>query len=488
MTTILIGEDATGIECVKIMIGNFDPLATNDSQRARFHFNSKWPNQVTTPEIEVAPLVPFGSERKVYFPSGSGASGFAMMRHDASGFVSNYYVRGKLRYPSIRYDLPMMEVKWINPANGRYKQRQMTQRSFGQEYGPAGVVGGFVGTGGGGSWFRRQTFTDFTIDYSPEVLSGTETSTGSLLVWNLPGNDAPLDGPTTIPPGAGKYAIEIDSDACRVAKPGYDLRTATPAQLAFNSSGRPLSVIAAADIAIPVGVTTYDTGIPLPPNIHVEMSCYDDNANIYYPMKLAGNDNGYGIDYEYDGPLIRFFNVQAACRARFIVFGVDTLGPSTGTNDVLRHFSENGQDVVQFLRPGSGNPPRFSDIILDTRRPVIQILDEGYLTVPNGVTDQTVAFNAAGFFPYVKYMTHHGSGLNEEVRAPRVNRRYQNSLSPGGMGGDASYCKYNSTSATFYTAKGNSRYRYFSQSQGIVEVFDDNPIVGIRYFVLGIPA
>jgi hypothetical protein len=175
------------------------------------------------------------------------------------------------------------------------------------------------------------------------------------------------------------------------------------------------------------------------------------------------------------------------------VYGNAPTGPSSGTNRVLRTFVEGGENVLQLLRPGSANPARNSDIILDTRRPVVQILADGYLSVPvhsgslSVPTSQSISYDATGFFPYVKYMTVHGSGLNQEVRAPRVNWRFNNSVSQGGLSGDSSYCQYNNTTATFYTARGTPIYTAIFGGSPTNEM-DPNPIVGIRYYVLGIPA
>lgn len=502
MTRTLIGLDYEGLGCVKITKDNFDPKTTNDSLRTRFYFNSKWPNQITTPEIEVMPLVEYnsGTARTTYTPAGTNNSTFHVARADyraGSIYYSDYAYRGKLRWPNIRYDLPMVDIAETSAANGRYQQVKMTRREFGQESG-TGVRGGYVGMTARGGWFRRREVsvggTSINLDYTPTHITSNSDTLRDLIVWNLPGNSAALDGPTSTPSPTGKMAVQINSAACRVAKPGFDVRTATPQQLAFDSSGRPLSVLAADDIAVPVGASSYDVGVAIPDKCYIEMSCYDDtSANIFYPMKLSGDDNGYGVEYWTDGNLIRFNNTQKACRARFIAFAVDPLGPSSGTNRVLRQFTDGGEVVAQLLRPGAAATPRFSDIILDSRRPVIQILDDGYFNVPdhtgswNTPTATTVSFDAAGFFPYVKFMTVHGSGLTEEVRCPRVNRRYQNSLSTGGLSGDGSYCQYSTTSATFYTAKGRPSYQYLAAGSGQTSEYDDNPIVGIRWFVLGIP-
>ncbi|WP_421581139.1 hypothetical protein [Shinella sp. M31] len=509
MTETLIGFDSTGVACVKITKGTYDPITTSDARRERFYFSSKWANQLTTPEIVDCPFVANsgGNDRVVRTPAGSNNSTFGIMRVDgpSSTGSSAYTIRGPVQFPQIRYNMPVFDLIPIWSANGRYRGVDMTERSFGAEYGPAGVLGGYNGTGDQGTWARRfETFdasSAFNVDYGMRFFSTSYNSNANgsgydqvLIVYNLPGNNTDLDGDPSPPSSAGKETVLISSTQCKVAKPGYDVNVATPSQLAFDATGRPLNVVAAADIAIPVGSSSYDTGVTLPALTAIDMSCYD-SSDIYYPMKLSDGNSNYGVEYWTDGSLVRFNNTKKACRARFIVYGYDPRGPSSGVNDVLKQFTADGENVMQLLRPGAANPPRFSDIIIDTRRPVIQILADGYFDVPNHSgslttpTATTVEYDAAGFFPYVKYMTVHGSGLTEEVRAPRVNRRFQNSLSDGGLSGDGSYCKYNQTQATFYTAKGRPRYTFYRSSGGgsIVNQMDEKPMVGIRWFVLGIP-
>ncbi|MCJ8053906.1 hypothetical protein GB928_018780 [Shinella curvata] len=512
MTEVLIGKDSTGVACVKITKGAYDPITTSDERRERFYFSSKWTNQLSTPELDECPYVVWGgsSPRYVKSPASASASTFGLMRIDSDNRFeeSTYYVRGTVRYPDVRYSMPVFDLLPIWRSNDRYRGRNMRERTYGASYGPAGVLGGFNGTGGTGTWSRRMEVSDggapvnldYGIAFSSSAYNSNDQDSGYnhvLIVYNLPGNNTALDGPALPSPNPeGKETVLISSTQCKVAKPGYDVDVATPSQLAFDATGRPLNVIAAADIAIPLGASSFNVGITLPALTAIDMSCYDASASeIHYPMKLSDGNSNYGVEYWTDGSLIRFNNTKKACRARFIVYGYDPLGPSSGANDVLRQFDEGGENVTQFLRPGAASNPRFSDIILDSRRPVIQILADGYFSVPTHTgslaapTATTVSYDAAGFFPYVKYMTVHGSGLTEEIRAPRVNRRFQNSLSDGGLSGDGSYCRYSQTEATFYTAKGRPRYTFYREAGGgeIVNVMDEKPMVGIRWFVLGIP-
>lgn len=501
MTRALIGDDSTGVSCVKITKGNADPRTTPDSARNLFYYNSKWSKIIVQPDLEYFPYVSNSNPTDsvvTYFPAGSGPSNFSLMREDQrSSLRSSWYsIRGKVRYSSVSYDLPMFDLMPIL-SNGWYGGRNINRVALGATGGTGGVRGGYYGTVDMGSYYRRYTTFnssgEFSVDYGMRFVTASSADSGfnrQLIIYNLPGNNVAVDTGGSASPG-DKLSVLINSTFCRAAKPGFDVTTATRAQLAFDSTGRPLNVIAADDIVIPSGSSSYDTGVSLPSQVAIDMTCY--TGAICYPMRPSATEVEYGVLYRASGSSILFSNSGGACRARFIVYGNDPTGPSSGTNRVLRTFVEGGENVLQLLRPGSANPPRNSDIILDTRRPVVQILADGYLSVPahsgslSVPTAQSISYDAAGFFPYVKYMTVHGSGLSQEVRAPRVNWRFNNSVSQGGLSGDSSYCQYNNTTATFYTARGTPIYTAIFGGSPTNEM-DSNPIVGIRYYVLGIPA
>jgi hypothetical protein len=312
-------------------------------------------------------------------------------------------------------------------------------------------------------------------------------------VWNLPGDDTPLDGDATPPSAAGKMTVQITKDYCRVAKPGFDVRTALPQQLAFDTSGRPLGVIAAADVAVPAGTSSFDTGVDLPTDAVCEISFYTGTA-LYYPARPS-NDDQVGADYAFIGTRIYFYNPYAACRARFIIFAAGLESPTSGTNNVLKQIIDNGEKHVQFIRPGAGASPTVADIILDTRRPVLQLLKEGYYQPPTATShEHTISYDATGFFPYIKFATHHGAGsMNngnttwaEGVREPLVKV-----LQPGSAGyytsGDTAYCVYDDQGATFRTSKSRAVDRYYSSGGSLINQADPCPILGIRYYVFGIP-
>ncbi|MCY1361595.1 hypothetical protein D9M69_482650 [compost metagenome] len=319
-----------------------------------------------------------------------------------------------------------------------------------------------------------------------------------LVVWNLPGdNTAPDDAPVLAPNGS--KTNKITSTEMKIAKPGYNVDTATVQQMAFDPSRLPVKVIAAADIAIPAGISYYNTGISLPDTIALDVHFYD-SATIMYPSNPQVLD--FGAEYWFDGTNIGF-NASKAMRARFMLYLEDTSAPTGGSNKVLRKFTEGGVDVVQLLRPGSADPPSWKDIVIDSRRPQVQILAQGYFAVGAGndlITD--IPFDGTGMFPMVKYLTQHGAGNGASLgqnnlpmswsalwRLPFVKRlRYIYNFNQL-HAGESTYCELTSSNARFHTFAGNvGDYYNRSDSPGNWRTSGAYAPIGIRYYIFGSPA
>ena len=142
---------------------------------------------------------------------------------------------------------------------------------------------------------------------------------------------------------------------------------------------------------------------------------------------------------------------------------------------------------------------------MDSRWPCIQILKEGYISVGTGVLTHTVNFDGAGCFPMVKYMTVHGAGNNsgtnllvnswsKRVRMPFIHLCASRKGGwSGGHAGDSTYCSFTNSQVVFRTFRGQPTRRYYDDledlNNNVVSYeYDPSPIVGIRYYILGIPA
>lgn len=511
MVRTMIGVDSNGVGCIKIMKSDSDnPRTTPDSARAKFLYNSKFDVQPSIWGFRNFQYA--GGSGTNYVPAGSNSSNYDYVWEGSSGSGTNiYYVRAKY-FGGLRYNMPLFDVKGVRTSvwpTIRYKQNSVYRKWSGKYYHDNGGYYATLGeavepwcenlSSGIGEYgtlnygFRAQTAN--TNDGDPYNYSSTRRWT--YCIWNFPGDAGPITDAKPLADTAGKRSVRITSTSLKIAKPGYDAATATGTELAFDSSLNGVKIIAAADIALPYGYSQYDTGITLPSNVIADVYFYKGTTP-FYPANP--DDLTYGADYYFEGSSIKFENYTSAGRARFMIYAADNSAPTSGSNKVLRQFTENGVDVVQFVRPGSANPPSFADIAIDTRWPAVQLLDEGYFAVTNIMAPKEIIVpNSAGMFLMVKYMTVHGAhpaeydGFDRAVRVPFVKTFVLNYNGSGAENscGDCTYCKIESGKVTFYTYRGRPGDYYQDLDHGSVNMRADPvpyPVNGIRYYILGIPA
>lgn len=505
-----IGIDYAGVSCVKITKGDRDPAEILDTEYGAFYYNSKWAADLRVLFSERMVSLGLGSFTTFYQPSGSGASTYTWCADNyssnANSFDQKNYYRNS-NFPSLVYSLPLHEVKPIRKTNGRFVQNAMIVSYRGYEdrgtrrSPPNTAVYGWCQ-----NYNNSLRAPVGTVNGIPEVLSSPSTPSGSdetfgsaLAVWNLPGDETPIQNGTPLLPVPGQHTIIINKDSLKVAKPGFDARTATGTQLAFDSANRPAKVVAADDIALNAGVNEYSIGFTVPSTTLVDVHYYV-GSDIYYPA--SPTDLDFGGEHWISGDKL-YFNAGTACRARFIVYAFDNTPATAGNNDVFRQVEINGQSVMQLLRPGASENPSFADICLDSRWPCLQIIKEGFISVADGSQAYTITHNAgADVFPMVKYTTVHGATsassitISKSVRQPRVAlgrlTRAGSIPVPLFNCGDSTYCKLTNNDATFYTFRGAPTFALWRTSQDytnntITREYDPAPLYGIRYYILGLP-
>jgi hypothetical protein len=452
----------------------------------------------------------YSGNGQAFTPAGTGTSNFQTFYDGYVTNIANYFIRSN-SFPALEYSVPLFDIKYKDISGVVNYGSRVTRYFLGFNnrsalfstpgYGEEGWLSAFTGTGSY-AFYMDQGFgthffnTEFAQTYKEFV------------VWNLPGNNVAINSPP-LAPVAGQVQVEITRTACRAAKPGYDVRLATPSQLSFDSSSLPAKVVAAGDIFLPAGTTVYPlttlAGVSIG-QLRADVIVYQ-GGTIFYPTNPLSTETEYGADYYFSGSSLVFSNPFGAARARFIVYALDDSAPSAGDNDVWREFNDGARDVLQFLRPGAAKPPRLSDIMVDSRWPQVRILNQGYIDVSgsSGAAQWAVALNTSGLFPFVKYVTVHGGGsgvrlgnfsgtISGRVKAPYTVYGYFDTADAGKSyytAGDSTYCQLTSTEARFFTYRGLPTRRYLSGGSNIsnlVNEYDPTPIVGIRYYILGIPA
>lgn len=505
MTRMLIGTDSTGAACVKITKGGINPVTEPDANTASFLYNSKVAADV---KLAATDSTSYRTGNR-YYPTGATANNYkkASLEYGPSGSGSVYIgVRNSYFGDDLPYALPVFDLKIRRLSNNRYIEQLRTRYAgsddnFGRE--PfyfetcdQGISVWFEDTPSSGG---NNPGIGNGVSYPgfiPRGLGADEIEK-ELIVWRLPADNTPLLDSTPKAPVSGQRSVEITKDFCRVAKPGFDTRTAKPTQLAFDSSGRPLSVLAGDDIALPAGTTRYDLGFPVTPNMLADLFPYQNDV-VTFPMGRL--NTALEVQYWFSGSSIYFLNaLGASIRIRFMVFANDREPLTSGNNKVFRQFTAGGQNVMQLLRPGAGSTPAFRDIMLDSRWPCVQILAQGYRAIaarghatPPGNANEgqtfSVNFDPDGFFPIVKYMTvHQHEDLGKCVKFPQTLITESYNGSTVYHQGNSTYCQISGGTATFRTFNGNPHKERYTDSNGWRFEYVDDPIIGIRYYILGIP-
>ncbi len=507
MPNLLMGKDYEGVACVKVTKDAFDPVTTLDSNVGAFLYNSKTAADMKiTAVLDPAVIFADATSGATYYPAGSTNANAKAACYDQGLPVINGAVRQAFTDESF-YSLPLFDMKVFDSNVGRFVQAKLRRATYGTQ--DRGIDYSMASQG---EWFAgfNSTSTTWWTGTKDDTIALAWNKGGAYgyerqiaVVWRLPGRNVDIIDGAPKSPVAGQYTMQLQSDYCRVAKPGYDVRTATKTQLAFDTSSNPAKVIAAGDIAVPVGASEYDVGFTLPAGVLADVHFYS-GSTIYYPINPVSGISAaiIGADYWFSGSKIKFQNGGVACRARFIIYAFDDTPPTSGGSySVFRQLTVGGQKVIQFVRPGAAADPSFADIVLDTRWPSLRMIAEGYVAVGAGENSYEVNFSSSGMLPMVKFVTVHGAKTtgtvqySASIRTPRVRMVYidpQENPVQGWVGGDTAYCTLTTTKATFKTFRGNPvRVSYASVSAAETDtrtiLYDENPIIGIRYYIFGIP-
>lgn len=513
MTQTLIGMDSTGTACLKITKGTLDPITTPDSDSGAFLYNSKFS---VNPTINSYTRQPFRSGEYNYPPGTPTANAtFRSWQRNGSLAVNDiFYTRGY--FPNLNYNFPLFSLLQRNVNDGYYEfggailttngYQQTGTRVATKPYRNNGVFGWKQNAqlnSVSGADVTYANVLDFVNTYDASGGSSSIYSylTNDLLVWNLPGDESGITDAPALNPVPGMKAISISSSGLRVAKPGYDVDSASGTQLAFDSSLSTAKIVAAGDIYVPLGNSAHTLPVAVPDSTVCEIDFYQ-GGQVFYPTNPR--ETPLGARWKVQGNQILFSNSTEPCQARFMVVAFDDSPQTSGDNNVLRQFEANGENVVQFLRPGASANPSFADIVIDSRYPAIRLLSNGYIGVGNGAQVHTIGIDTTNFYPIVRYMTVHsgyggvsgGTNRFDKRVSPPITAKIRRSAAQGGTGwfdaGDSTYSVINSGSVQFYTFRGNPIRTYFAtsndyQNGNVTNDMIQGQIEGIRYYIFGIP-
>lgn len=510
MTQLHIGLDYEGVGSVKITKGAYDPGMTHDNTLGAFLYNSKFAIQAKIAGRDTQPY----RDGDYNYPPGASNDNFTMRswRYPSTVVQNRVFYRAAY-FPGLNYTLPLFEVLVRRITDNYYVNARSILSSYGHESRGERIatVMPLNDQSDFGWKLNNRTIVDNNYRTFGDLLqlsnifaavnSGNYNYlTNELLVWNLPGDEAGIVDAQPLPPNPEHFAVNLDSTGLKVAKPGYNVDTAFGTQLAFDSSNRPTKIVAADDIVVPSGGSEYALPMAVPDGTMCIVNFYT-GSTVIYPANP--HDAPSGADWRIAGDRLYFSNPNGACRARFMVVAYDQTPPTAGNNDVFRMFTANGEDVIQFLRPGAGDPPAFADIIVDSRWPAISLLAQGYFGVGSGAQNTAIPINTTNFYPIVRYMTVHsgyggqngGDESYSKMIRPPITARYR--LNHPSLGftwrdsGDSSFVTIQSNAAVFTTFSGNPAYARLIDNGGgsytVAYNYPSSPVIGIRYYIFGIP-
>ncbi|MGV2111877.1 hypothetical protein ACQZ46_11425 [Agrobacterium salinitolerans] len=510
MTQLHIGLDYEGVGSVKITKGAYDPGMTNDGTLGAFLYNSKFAIQAKIAGRDTQPY----RDGDYNYPPGASNDNFTMRswRYPSTVVQNRVFYRAAY-FPGLNYTLPLFEVLVRRITDNYYVNARSILSSYGHESRGERIatVMPLNDQSDFGWKLNNRTIVDNNYRTFGDLLqlsnifaavsSGNYNYlTNELLVWNLPGDEAGIVDAQPLPPNPEHFAVNLDSSGLRVAKPGYNVDTAFGTQLAFDSSNRPTKIVAADDIFVPSGGSEYALPMAVPDGTMCIVNFYT-GSTVIYPANP--HDAPSGADWRIAGDRLYFSNPNGACRARFMVVAYDQTPPTAGNNDVFRMFTVNGEDVIQFLRPGAGDPPAFADIIVDSRWPAISLLAQGYFGVGSGAQNTSIPIDTTNFYPIVRYMTVHsgyggqngGDESYSKMIRPPITARYR--LNHPNLGftwrdsGDSSFVTIQPNAAVFTTFSGNPAYARLIDNGGgsytVAYNYPSSPVIGIRYYIFGIP-
>ena len=310
--------------------------------------------------------------------------------------------------------------------------------------------------------------------------------------------DLPMDGsayPAVVgTPSPGKKILRCSPSGFRMAKPGFDLDSATTEQLLFSDENVPLKIIRTGTVTLaPLATAQVDLGAVYPSSILVDFQVNAQGEALFLPPMRVSEDDSLDVEYRINGQYLEFRSASSfTVEVRFFVMSADDLEPSVGTAKVLE--AVDGGFVLR--RPNTAGS-RLADVILDTRFPTMPIIAQGWVpfsamvatdTLRYGTHRAIVSYDAKGYKPYIlaRLVRRHKTNTNQHIfrdfSAKKPNRY--------GFLAASSFCALiKSDEVWFYCSDGTrAEDVYYEGSNPFPTHFTTTyEPVGIRYYIFAVP-
>lgn len=509
MARLFIGRrSAGGGGCVKVMADNADdPNTTPNTDYGKFLFNSETQDIGYIVNIFKVTFNTSGwpSGAVAYRPSGTNNNTFEYAVYTYSTGNSQDYYYSTERYYKLGFT-PLIEVRdWL--ALGSKRNGPTVKYSDDDTYGASSWCGRVSGSGLYRTNLTGSTIVPPNITLDPgsghlhAFSVGTAAASVIITAWDLPATNVPVPW-TAGTAVAGQKNVDISPLGVKVTRPGFSTLMASDREFIINSDRVPAKIIGTGEIAINAGANvTVPSRFTLTDTTYVDYLVRRSSDPMTFPA-FAGNltkAENINLRYAVFADRVVFYNEgNINVAVRYMICAGDDDVPSSGGSRVMLRGNDGVGDFVQLKRPGSSDvAPRLNDILLDTRLSYITILAEGYLPASAftesaassyGNNRKTISFDPKGFFPFVKYVSHHSDG---SIRAPVFHQLLASSSSGfnGRPTNESSVAVMNSDNVQFFISPGNPTNFSFNQTNGtlLTNTVSGRTVTGIRYYIFGIP-
>lgn len=517
MVQLFIGAQGVGrAAAVKIMVNNDDdPLTTPNTDYGKFLFNSEtqdigYINKITS--ITYGGL-PSGNGSTSYYPPGTNAvtseyigSGPAFSGSSVRSVSYNINNLVGFTYPFF----PIVELRLRNTSSGRYSgpSNAYSLRHLGATATDTGVQLSTTGS----SVLETYDAGGGRVNATRSTSISSNTHTNVISVIELPVGYQDIASPVATP-AAGQENFRFSPALIKVARPGFDINSASGRQLILDSDRIPAKLIRAGEFTIGSGNNVFISSpyFRLGINTYVDYNVGIVGSTFYWPTIMGSSPNkNYNLGLEYvintsvNNSGVTFYNTgDGSLVVRYMIYGDDDSVPTSGGSAWFRKVGANDEHW-QIKRPGSSDTnPSLRDIMLDTRLAYVPILANGYFAVGDMPTtsqspypgrERTVTFDPKGFRPFLKYYARRryrtGTGSEDEPRwyAPQcailTGYGFSN-LFFGQMARDGCTAVIADNRVTFRCSPDNPSYVDADTRQPIFNL--NQTMMGFRYYIFGVP-
>lgn len=364
----------------------------------------------------------------------------------------------------------------------------------------------------------------YSIIAMPNAAQYAASGDIQLFVYNIPMNNAEMIAASGTPT-PGQKVLKINATEAKMARPGFDVETASDDELIFGGEWEPARVIMAGSVSLAAGASQLVAApITLSLSTLVKMFMADtlsDGTESLLPHHLGlnyGSSNrnktlNISATIASDGSGVTFTNSSnIPVGVRYMVMHMDANPPSVGLGSKIL---ERGEDFVRLLRPTAGASLKYADTIFDTRFAFPRLVTEGW--VPSGdffFSSGEIGEGERGLFgrhkatvtwsndgtwkPYPLWFaerTASGSG-NDQFHKRWTGWGVKEIPAQDGVGSMArsgALARLKDTQITFYINNNEREAIWYHNPGGFGCQTQDRPgsssdnVVGIRYYIFAIP-